>query len=524
MMRNKHMSNGKITKPIMTTTSYTTQQRHRPMPLANLYTLVVVILASCLSLPTANAFAAWFVDRRASCFTDLAVNEIIMNNGVLPHSSSREPGIRLGVSPLGKDDNAAPNSEYVVKFILPEDARARMADVQYVLELVGSDSESDPPAKFTTAPPSGGIGCEGKRSHGKAAGKDDSAAIFTINENAVKGARLEIVAGWATGHESVTLTEKVVLVVGQGVAGNEAGDADADDDALEDDEAEAELEETFIEEEREDLENEIESAEEDAVEALEEKRQQTDGDWSVINEAEEEIVEVLEANREDVNQAMDSLKDEIMSKQAEKQKERKVKHQHNEAQRRDTMLKHREHHERKHMFVEDKLEEMHRRFEKVGGARTDKLDKLMDMKGTLKDSVKKLQKMDKKEHEKAKREHIKPLPKAELTVDMEELKQKAKEKLHILSDQSKEKLHMLSDKLGVNELMNEPHMKKIRSKLKEGRIRGGAAAYHGDVGKPLPPEGRHFLVVMFTLFGLVGLMRWLFDRRRRAQKKGRRTL
>jgi len=66
-------------------------------------------------------------------------------------------------------------------------------------------------------------------------------------------------------------------------------------------------------------------------------------------------------------------------------------------------------------------------------------------------------------------------------------------------------------------------MRKIREKLGEGRVRGGAAAFHGDKGKPLPPEGRHFLVVMFTLFGLVGLVRWLLDRRRRVNK-GRRTV
>lgn len=499
-------------------THHATHHRHRPnmQVFAASRLRAVLILASCFVLPTTNAFAAWFVDRRVSCMTDLATNEIIMNNGVLPHSASREPSIRLEVSPLGRDDNAEPNSEYVVKFILPDDAKSRMIDVQYVLELVGGSLSEVPPAKFTTAPPGGGIGCEGRRSHGKAG--DDAVAIFTINEDAVKGANLEIVAGWATGHESVTLTEKVALVIGQGVASNKAGEYgvvtdDELDDALEDDETEAELEEAFLEEEREDLENEIEEAEEDAVEALEEKRQEMHGDISGINEAEEEVVEVLEDNRKDVNKALNSLKDEIMQRQVEAQKEKMTKHKHTQSERREAQRKHVEHHRRKHdVDMEDRLEEMQRHFEKARDTRKDKLDELMDKKGVLHTSVKKLQNMNKKEHEKARREHIKPLPKAELKVDMEELKQKAKEKMHLLSE-----------KLGVNELMNEPHMKKIRGELKKNLRSGGEGEYHGDKGKPLPPEGRHFLVVMFSLFILVGGVRWYLDKRRRA-KKGRRTL
>ena len=247
------------------TNNYATQQRHRPMQLARIILTVTII--ACLALPTANAYAAWFVDRRVSCMTDLTANDsIIMNNGVLPHSVSREPSIRLQVSPLGTDDNGAPNSEYVVQFLVPDDARASLsADVQYVLELVGGGESLDPPAKFTSAPPNGGIGCEGRRSHGKVGTDDSASAILTINDDALKGARLEITAGWATGHEAVTLTDKVVVVVGRGVvvvvndegvvgrklSAGGAMEMDTDDgdvdDALEDDAAEAELEELFIE-------------------------------------------------------------------------------------------------------------------------------------------------------------------------------------------------------------------------------------------------------------------------------------
>jgi len=495
--------------------------------------LLALILTSCLSLlPTrTDAFAAWFVDRRASCFADLAPNEIIMNNGVLPHSSSREPSIRLEVSPLLGDaanDVAEPNSEYVVKFVLPDEARARLSDVQYVLELTdpsSSGSGRQPPnppiAKFTVASPGGGIGCEGRRANGRTSNNSatDSSSIFTINGDAARGASLEIVAGWATGHEAVTLTEKVTLVVGGGVivkGGTDAKkieDAPADDDALEDDEAEAEFEEAIVEEEREHLEREIEEAEEDAVEALEEKRQETEGDWSGINEAEEEVVEVLEANRKDVSAAVESLKEEIMAKHratAERLEEHK---KHDAAARLEAQRKKRERQNgRDRKSLDSKLEEMHRRFQKKNDdARKDKLDELMDLKGTLTESFAKMKDADRREHERARREHIKLLPKEELRVDMEELKKKARERMHNLSEKI--------DKLGVNELMKDPRVKKIRKNL----IRGGEAEFHGDRGKPLPPEGRHFLVVMFVLFGLVGSVRWYLDKRRRANK-GRRKL
>jgi len=522
--------------------SRTTQQYHHRRPMHHHHLgmkkiILPLIVTTCLHLlpTTTHAFAAWFVDRRISCFTDLAENEIIMNNKVLSHSSSREPTIHLEVSPLGKQDNnaAAPNSEYVVKFVIPAEVRASLSDVQYVLELGTVDS--DPIAKFTSAPPNGGIGCDGRRSHASA-GKEDSssAAIFTINDDAKRGDRVEISGGWATGHEAVTLTEKVVVVVGQGVvvvgASNEGGGGgggggginddghvdDEVDDALQDDEAEAELEESFLEEEREDLENEVESAEEDAIEALEEKRIQIGGGnlGSEINEEEEELIEALEENRNHVEKALDSLKEDIIEDHVKKSKARMI-HEHTMKQRLEAQRLHREHHERGMKHVgEDKLEEMKRRFVKdqKDQIQKDKLDELMDMKDTLKNSMNRLKKTDKIEHDRARRDHVQRLPKAELKADMDELKQLARDKMKKLSE---------SARLGVNELMNDPHLKKIRGRMEKGYVRG--SVYNGDKGRPLPPEGRHFLVVMFAMFGMVGLVRWYLDKKRRS-RKGRRTL
>ena len=88
------------------------------------------------------------------------------------------------------------------------------------------------------------------------------------------------------------MTDKVIIVAGRGVSNAQHDNYEGFDDVW-DDRIEAELEEADIEDEREEIEKEIEFAEEDAVEALEEKRIETEGMGSVINEAEEEIVEAL---------------------------------------------------------------------------------------------------------------------------------------------------------------------------------------------------------------------------------------
>ena len=85
-----------------------------------------------------------------------------MNNGVIPHADSREPKIYLDVSPINNDDTknaiAGPNSEYVVKFVVPEKKNDKsLADLQYVLELVNGKDGDHSVAKFTSAPPGGGL-------------------------------------------------------------------------------------------------------------------------------------------------------------------------------------------------------------------------------------------------------------------------------------------------------------------------------------------------------------------------------
>lgn len=508
--------------------------RRRTMPRFTLLFVLLLLILISSSPRGVYGFAAWFVDRRISCMTNLAVDEIIMNNAVLPYMSSREPSVHLEVSSLTSKEDWGPDSEHVVKFVIPPDVKSRgtLSDVQFVLEISGAKSYI--PAKFTSAPTNGGgIGCEGYRSHGKAtvsAKTDESAyAIFTITSDATMGAMIKIVGGWAIGHESVTLTESIIMFVGHGIATNDEND----DDRLIDDQAEVELEEEYIEEERQELVGEIDNAEVDAVEALEEKREeisnQSEGS-DIVNIAEEEIVAMLEVEREDVNHALDALKDEIES-QKEEQKERNKELQkqhaiHSEKQRQESQRLHRIEHNRKNS-KENKLQELRRRFDKditassnkdnsnnnsnnhdaFAQARRDKLDQVMDLRGALKDSVKKLNLMDKKEHDHAHEEHISP---------------PTKERLNEMIMKVKQKMHIASEKLGVNELIHNNNNHAAGS-MSERRMGGGDAGYHGDVGKPLHPLARIILQSIFGLVGLCGLVCYYLDKRRKAMK-GRRNL
>mmetsp|Transcript_23179 Transcript_23179/g.51729 ORF Transcript_23179/g.51729 Transcript_23179/m.51729 type:complete len:193 (+) Transcript_23179:1080-1658(+) len=183
----------------------------------------------------------------------------------------------------------------------------------------------------------------------------------------------------------------------------------------------------------------------------------------------------------------------------------KQAHDHTVAQRREAERRFRESHKNQ----QDKLSRMNQRFQKLNDERRDKLDNLIDMKDHLKEKVQQLNKYDKGEHERARREHIDALPKAELKVDMEELRRKAKHRVQ-----------EVADRLGVNEMLNDPKVKRLRGQLKSNMP--NRRDEHGE-GVPLPPKGRHFLVTMFGFFVSAAMARWYLDKRRRANK-GRRNL
>jgi hypothetical protein len=184
--------------------------------------VLAALLLCCCFLWTPHpveGFAAWLVDREMGCWTTLDEGEVIMNNGVVAAAESSVAGVQLQIVRSGQvvevnagDETtttdtldsitfAADGETVHIKFFAPKELQ--YSDVQFVIESTKGGT-------FTGA----NVGCEGTRVYGKNAraeatlmlvGKDDSASASAFAD------RIEIVAGWATGHEAVTLTPKLIL-------------------------------------------------------------------------------------------------------------------------------------------------------------------------------------------------------------------------------------------------------------------------------------------------------------------------
>jgi len=199
-------------------------------------------------------FASWFVERSLSCWTFLQPKEIVMNNEILPVTSSRYPdSITIQVwtkqddetykkletahelkedgtsivyldsasdetNNENDDDTGSEIMEY--KLTLEYPMNMELGDLQYVME-------SSLGGEFVYAENKGGVGCDGRRAYGrrkteiflevdtgsKVFEDDDKADTATegLEEEAIvvtKGG-VEVWAGWATEHEAVTLTPHV---------------------------------------------------------------------------------------------------------------------------------------------------------------------------------------------------------------------------------------------------------------------------------------------------------------------------
>lgn len=156
-------------------------KKHRKMR-----ALIVLVLFSV----RATGFAAWL-----KCYVDLAVDEIIMNYDVLSPENAKVPAVGLLGRPSGHDEWMSEGFRFEGNdtFYFRLDVPDSLEDVQYVIET--SEGAVFSPASM----------CQGRRAH---ASRHD--AIVTLN---VDGNMDEIWvwAGWATGHEAVSLTPKFLL-------------------------------------------------------------------------------------------------------------------------------------------------------------------------------------------------------------------------------------------------------------------------------------------------------------------------
>lgn len=147
-----------------------------------------------------HGYAAWL-----KCFIDLDDTEVIMNYDVVPVEQSPHV-VRVQVKPQQDNDSDSSSSSWTTEpFNYPAHMETRVSlslkvpealtryDVQYVVE-------TSPGATFTTRRM-----CEGRRSHGH--GYDQETTLVIDGSEAM----VAVWAGWATGHEPVYLTEKLVF-------------------------------------------------------------------------------------------------------------------------------------------------------------------------------------------------------------------------------------------------------------------------------------------------------------------------
>jgi hypothetical protein len=142
-----------------------------------------------------NGFAAWL-----KCYVDLTdTHEIIMNNRITQSADARFPGVRIELK-RPDDDHWFDRIDYPSGQATTLMARLKVPnelsemDVQYVIDIL------TPGASFVRPNV-----CDGRRA---TATHFASPVVFEITGDTTV---VELIAGYATGHEAVTLTETLIL-------------------------------------------------------------------------------------------------------------------------------------------------------------------------------------------------------------------------------------------------------------------------------------------------------------------------
>mmetsp|Transcript_52 Transcript_52/g.65 ORF Transcript_52/g.65 Transcript_52/m.65 type:complete len:412 (+) Transcript_52:95-1330(+) len=211
--------------------------------------LMVSILIFFHQLEPSESYASWFVEHSSSCWTDIRdTTEVVMNSFIVPFSDSAHAD-HVHIQMLDKNNDMQPvpfdNShdnviyieesdldligseseltfEYVLKLNVNPDAK--LYDLQYVMDVQISPilddeeieqldgTETRLKAEFTY-----NKGCYNMRAYGRNVPDDKGLelivqipkSIFTSQEIQMEEHYIDIVAGWACGHEPVTLTQNI---------------------------------------------------------------------------------------------------------------------------------------------------------------------------------------------------------------------------------------------------------------------------------------------------------------------------
>jgi len=229
---------------------------------------LLAILTFLLQLQPSFQFASWFVERQSSCWVLLRdTTEVVMNNFIVSHEQSSHPSVFIelfdqdsnliiteadtedGMGGINTNTNTNKNTNTRVVYI--EDFTADITsnfgqeqknwsreftakinlqgtdlkDVQYVMDLKVSPDlddeimhkETGEEARIQAKFLSSSAGCNGYRAHGRSNSNANGlkfqlgvpSSIFKLNN--VEEHTVDLVAGWATGHEAVTLTQSIVF-------------------------------------------------------------------------------------------------------------------------------------------------------------------------------------------------------------------------------------------------------------------------------------------------------------------------
>jgi len=154
--------------------------------------VLLLLSIQLLLLPVlTKGYASWFVTQEIACYRNFKAGEVIMNSQIIDASQSRYPNIRLQAS---NDDSESieyePGQEFTLTISVPYDG---VHDLQYVVE-------TDEGGKMIGT----GSGCEGRR----ASARNGETVRLSLSGTTDT---VKVWAGWATGHEAVTLTPPLIF-------------------------------------------------------------------------------------------------------------------------------------------------------------------------------------------------------------------------------------------------------------------------------------------------------------------------
>jgi hypothetical protein len=226
---------------------------------------VLLMLTCLLHLQPSLQFASWFVERQSACWVALRdTTEVVMNNLIVAHDQSSHPSVSIDLYDQEDDtkpiitesvtvtvtDGSGSDSSPILVVYIPDFTADHQAsdfgneqiwtreftaklnlngadlhDVQYVMDIKVSPELDDDVLQQLTGQEariqarfiSSSKGCNDYRAHGRANAKDAGvkfqlvvpSSVFKLSNAADNS--VDLVAGWATGHEAVTLTQSIVF-------------------------------------------------------------------------------------------------------------------------------------------------------------------------------------------------------------------------------------------------------------------------------------------------------------------------